>query len=42
MKYMSDRIMVMQEGKLIELQEADELYKNPKNNYTKRLIDAIP
>ena len=41
-KYMSDRIMVMQEGKLIELQEADELYKNPKNNYTKRLIDAIP
>jgi len=39
---MSDRIMVMQEGKLIELQEADELYKNPKNNYTKRLIDAIP
>jgi peptide/nickel transport system ATP-binding protein len=34
--------MVMQEGKLIELQEADELYKNPKNNYTKRLIDAIP
>ena len=38
---MSDRIMVMQEGKLIELQEADELYKNPKNNYTKRLIDAI-
>lgn len=39
---MSDRIMVMQEGKLIELQEADELYKNPKNNYTKKLIDAIP
>jgi peptide/nickel transport system ATP-binding protein len=34
--------MVMQEGKIIELQEADELYKNPKNNYTERLIDAIP
>jgi peptide/nickel transport system ATP-binding protein len=41
-KYMSDRIMVMQEGRLIELQEADELYKNPKNDYTKKLIDAIP
>ena len=41
-KYMSDRIMVMQNGSLVELQEADELYKNPKNAYTKKLIDAIP
>ena len=41
-KYMSDRIMVMQNGSLVELQEADKLYKNPKNAYTKKLIDAIP
>jgi len=41
-KYMSDRIMVMQNGSLVELQEADKLYKDPKNAYTKKLIDAIP
>ena len=40
-KYMSDRVMVMQNGKLVELQEADALYKNPKNTYTKKLIGAI-
>ena len=41
-KYMSDRIMVMQNGSLVELQESDKLYKDPKNAYTKKLIDAIP
>ena len=41
-KYMSDRIMVMQNGSLVEFQEADKLFKNPKNAYTKKLIDAIP
>jgi len=41
-KYMSDRILVMREGKLIEIGEADSLYSNPKMEYTKALIDAIP
>ena len=41
-KYMSDRIMVMQEGEFVEIEEADELYKNPKNEYTKMLISSIP
>ena len=41
-KYMSDRVMVMKEGKLLETQEADLLYRKPKNSYTKKLIDAIP
>ena len=41
-KYMSDRVMVMQEGALVELQEADALYKNPTNTYTQKLIQAIP
>lgn len=41
-KYMSDRVMVMEKGRLIELQEADLLYENPQQVYTKRLINAIP
>ena len=40
-KYMSDRIMVMQKGSLVELQEADAVYSRPKNKYTKKLISAI-
>ena len=41
-KYMSDRILVMKEGKLVEIGEADELYAKPKQDYTKALIEAIP
>ncbi len=41
-KYMSDRIMVMKNGRLEEINDADELYKNPQSDYTKTLIDAIP
>ena len=40
-KYMSDRVMVMKNGGLVELQEADALYKNPKKKYTKKLINAL-
>ena len=40
-KFMSDRIMVMKSGKLIEFEEADLLYSNPKKNYTKKLISSI-
>jgi peptide/nickel transport system ATP-binding protein len=32
----------MQKGKIVEMAEADELYLNPKSEYTKKLIDAIP
>jgi peptide/nickel transport system ATP-binding protein len=39
---MSDRILVMKEGKLVEIGEADELYAKPKQEYTKALIEAIP
>ena len=38
---MSDRVMIMREGEIIEIQEADQLYRNPKNNYTKKLIEAV-
>jgi peptide/nickel transport system ATP-binding protein len=41
-KYMSDRVMVMENGCLLELQEADALYATPKHPYTQKLIDAIP
>lgn len=41
-KFMSDRMAVMKEGKIVELNEADEIYKNPQTEYTQKLIDAIP
>jgi peptide/nickel transport system ATP-binding protein len=41
-KYMSDRIAVMQNGKIVELNDAETIYKNPQTEYTKRLIEAIP
>lgn len=41
-KYMSDRIMVMKEGKFEEIEEADQLYAAPKSDYTQMLISSIP
>jgi peptide/nickel transport system ATP-binding protein len=41
-RFMSDRIMVMKEGKIIETGEADELYEHPKEAYTRQLIAAVP
>lgn len=41
-KYMSDRIMVMKDGKIVEIGTADEVYNFPKQTYTKQLIAAIP
>lgn len=41
-KYMSDRIMVMKNGELIEINEADKLYRSPASEYTKKLISSIP
>lgn len=41
-KYMSNRMLVMQSGRLIEYGSSDELYSNPRSEYTKRLIEAIP
>ena len=41
-KYMSDRMVVMQEGEVEEMGDADQIYNSPKTEYTKKLIDAIP
>jgi len=41
-KYMCDRMMVMNKGKLVEMGESDALYQNPQSEYTRKLIEAIP
>ena len=41
-KYMSDQLLVMNQGKIEELDDADVIYNNPKKAYTKKLIHAIP
>ncbi|HUM52071.1 MAG TPA: ABC transporter ATP-binding protein [Chitinophagales bacterium] len=41
-KFMSDRMVVMNKGKIEEMGIADEIYNNPQNEYTKKLIAAIP
>jgi len=41
-KFMSDRMIVMNNGKIEEIGDPEEIYTSPKSEYTKRLIDAIP
>jgi peptide/nickel transport system ATP-binding protein len=41
-RYMSDRIAVMQAGKIVELGDAEQVYHKPKMEYTKKLLNAVP
>ena len=41
-RYMSDRMMVMKDGKIIEMGDSEEIYSNPKMEYTQRLIASVP
>lgn len=41
-KFMSDRMVVMNKGKIEEMGDADEIYMNPQSSYTKKLISSIP
>ncbi|MFA2945265.1 ABC transporter ATP-binding protein [Acinetobacter pittii] len=41
-KYISDQVMVMNHGEVIEIANSDELYAHPQHDYTKRLLKAIP
>jgi len=40
--YLSDRIMVMNKGKIEEIGNADDVYLNPEKDYTKKLVASIP
>lgn len=41
-RYISDRIMVMHKGKIVEQGNADDIYYHPNNEYTKNLVASIP
>jgi peptide/nickel transport system ATP-binding protein len=41
-KFMSDRMVVMQKGKIEEMGDADQIYHDPQTEYTKKLINSIP
>jgi len=41
-KHISDRMMVMNKGEIVEMGDPDEIYYRPKQEYTKRLIASIP
>ena len=41
-RFMSDRVLVMYNGKPVEYNDADALFEHPQNDYTKKLIAALP
>ena len=41
-KFMSDRIIVMNQGKIEEIGTSEEIYRQPKTEYTRKLISSIP
>jgi peptide/nickel transport system ATP-binding protein len=41
-KFISDRILVMQDGLIVESGFADDIYAQPKSDYTRKLLDSIP
>jgi peptide/nickel transport system ATP-binding protein len=41
-KYISDQVMVMSEGKVVEVANADDIYLNPQQEYTRKLLGSIP
>ncbi|WP_432452645.1 MULTISPECIES: ABC transporter ATP-binding protein [unclassified Agarivorans] len=41
-KHISDQIMVMQQGKVVEIGDSDRIYADPQHEYTRKLISAIP
>ncbi len=41
-RYLCDRVAVMQHGNLLELEETETLYRTPQHDYTRKLLSAIP
>lgn len=40
--YISDRILVMYKGRIVDEGTPDELIRNPRHNYTKTLLESVP
>ena len=41
-KFMSDEVLVMYKGKIVEKNNSDQIYSNPQHSYTKELLNSIP
>jgi peptide/nickel transport system ATP-binding protein len=41
-KYISDQVMVMNEGVIVEMADSDEIYRAPRQEYTRKLLSSIP
>jgi peptide/nickel transport system ATP-binding protein len=41
-KYISDKVMVMNEGVIVEMADSDEIYRHPREDYTRKLLSSIP
>ncbi|MBK9523108.1 MAG: ABC transporter ATP-binding protein [Rhodocyclaceae bacterium] len=41
-KYISDEVIVMNQGEVVEIADSDEIYRNPQHAYTKKLLGSIP
>jgi peptide/nickel transport system ATP-binding protein len=41
-KYISDEIMVMNQGAIVEIANSDDIYRHPKHAYTQKLLSSIP
>jgi peptide/nickel transport system ATP-binding protein len=41
-KYISDRVMVMSDGAIVEMADSDEIYRHPREEYTRKLLSSIP
>jgi ABC-type oligopeptide transport system ATPase subunit len=41
-RYLSDRIVVMKDGKLVESGSVQDIFENPEQDYTRALLNAIP
>ena len=41
-KYISDQVMVMNDGQIVEMANSDDIYRNPQHPYTQKLLSSIP
>jgi peptide/nickel transport system ATP-binding protein len=41
-RYMADQVLVMNQGRAVEMADAQTLYRNPQNAYTRKLLESVP